>query len=98
MEICQTFSQVGRDFNLTSWRELAETAEAAVMIETNALNSLAEPFIQNFKSARDTLLENHNAVVTPSQTLLSLLPQMEEPPQATDDWLSLFDEDAPQEK
>ncbi|MEM9137444.1 MAG: hybrid sensor histidine kinase/response regulator, partial [Cyanobacteria bacterium P01_F01_bin.42] len=89
--ICQHFSQVGKDLSLGDWRELAETAEAAVSLDSNAMNALAAPLIQDFKAARDAILADHKAKVEPSEALLAFLPQVEAPA-ATNDWLSLFDE------
>ena len=89
--ICQHFSQVGKDLNLTGWQELSETAEAAVSIDTNSLNAVATPLIRDLKVARDAILDDYKAKVNASDDLLALLPQMDEP-EATDDWLSLFDD------
>lgn len=92
VEICQHFSQVGKELHLNDWQDLSETVEAALSLDSNALNALATPFIQDFKAARDAILDDQNAKVTASETLLALLPQVEAPA-ATDDWLSLFDEE-----
>ena len=93
--ICQHFSQIGKDFQLATWQELSETAEAAISIDTNAMNAVAQPLIHDFKAARDAILADHRAKVTVSEALSALLPQIEEP-QASDDWLSLFDDDTPE--
>ncbi|MCM1985184.1 hybrid sensor histidine kinase/response regulator [Lyngbya confervoides] len=88
VEICQHFAQVGQSFQLSSWQSLAETA--ALATEANQdFGRLAPILIKEFKTARDALLADPSAQVTPSRDLQDLLPK---PPEATEDWLGLFEE------
>ncbi len=90
-EVCAQLSEIGTQLNLEHWQTLVLLVSDAIAESQNSLSTLAAVIIPELKAARDQVL-GHQWAVTPSELLLSLVPQAAPAQTEADiDWSGLFD-------
>ncbi len=74
-EICTQMSAIGRQFQLSAWCDLTETARLAVEEPNNEYRTLAPILIKEIKKSQDLVLVGRASEVGVSEAMQGLLPE-----------------------
>lgn len=73
-DICQNLEDLGQAFQLSGWATLVEKSRVAIAAPEQSWDTLAQVIVPELKAARDLVIENRPAEITPSPDLLALQP------------------------
>ncbi|MEA5466093.1 hybrid sensor histidine kinase/response regulator [Leptothoe sp. PORK10 BA2] len=90
---CQLLERFGEQFNLPRWLNLVKHGRWAVCDRNNDYRTLAPVLIKEIKKAQDLVLAGREPEITLPQALQTLAAQGDVT-EASNDWNSLFSEDA----
>lgn len=77
-DICQTLSQAGDQFGLPAWSNVVEMARRTIANFDNPYRALAPVVIRDLKQAQDLVLAGRSTEVSPSDSLIALIPPEQE--------------------
>ncbi|MGG6295934.1 response regulator [Leptolyngbya sp. AN02str] len=79
LDLCQSLTQAGEQFDLTAWGDLVEVAKRAIAHTENSFRALAPVIIKDIKQAQEQVLAGNSAQIAASETLRSMTPVLAEP-------------------
>jgi len=71
-ECCHRLAQLGKEYNLSGWLALCETAAGAIANADNSYHTLAPVIIRELKQAQDHILANRATEITTCEQLQAL--------------------------
>ncbi|MEM8602700.1 MAG: response regulator [Cyanobacteria bacterium P01_H01_bin.121] len=83
MQICQTLKRLGDQFELATWQQLLDAAEAAIANPKNSFLALSPVVIRELQRAQDQVLSGQPQLIQASAELQALAPASE--PMSFDD-------------
>ena len=82
--VCATLQQIGEQFELSAWCELAQAAYRAVGNTEQTYRALAPVVIKDLKQAQEQVLNGRGDGITPSAAMQELLPPPSALPEPTE--------------
>jgi chemotaxis protein histidine kinase CheA/ActR/RegA family two-component response regulator len=92
--VCATLQQIGEQFELSAWCELAQAAYRAVGNPEQTYRALAPVVIKDLKQAQEQVLNGRGDGITPSAAMQELLPPPSALPEPTEADLDALLDDA----
>lgn len=90
--ICQNLEEIGQAFQLSGWTAVIDKSRSAIANSEQSWETLAQVIVPEIKGARDLVLGQRAADITPTQALLDLQPTAT----SNSDWFGdLFADEAP---